>query len=199
MGDKLLPFRRYSKQSTVSDETLVSACGEGNNGALEELFRRHGEQVHRVVARLRYVDSREIDDIVQSTFIEVQRSAKRFGGRASVSTWILGIAMNIIRHHVRGESRRRSAISTIAIVSPQAYDRRPDDQAAQKQAMARLQSGFETLPSDLRIVFTLCDLEGLRGTEVARALAIPEGTVWRRLHEARLVLRAWSNGEVPQR
>jgi DNA-directed RNA polymerase specialized sigma24 family protein len=32
-------------------------------------------------------------------------------------------------------------------------------------------------------------VEGLRGTEVASALDVPEGTVWRRLHEARMSLR----------
>jgi len=37
----------------------------------------------------------------------------------------------------------------------------------------------------------LCDLEGLKGTDAARALGIPEGTVWRRLHEARTRLRAF--------
>jgi RNA polymerase sigma-70 factor (ECF subfamily) len=55
--------------------------------------------------------------------------------------------------------------------------------------MARLARAFDQLPRDQKEAFLLCDVEGLRGTEVARALDLPEGTVWRRLHEARMSLR----------
>jgi RNA polymerase sigma-70 factor (ECF subfamily) len=71
----------------------------------------------------------------------------------------------------------------------------PDEQAAHRELMARMLAGFEQLPLDLRTVFALCDLEGMRGVDVARALGVPEGTVWRRLHEARVRLRACMLGE----
>ena len=61
--------------------------------------------------------------------------------------------------------------------------------------MSRLLAGYEKLPPELRTVFALCDLEGMRGVEVARALRVPQGTIWRRLHEARLRLRAIMEGE----
>jgi DNA-directed RNA polymerase specialized sigma24 family protein len=35
----------------------------------------------------------------------------------------------------------------------------------------------------------LVDLEGERGIDAAAALGIPEGTLWRRVHEARVRLR----------
>jgi RNA polymerase sigma-70 factor (ECF subfamily) len=195
MTDNLLPFRR-AEHRELSDETLVFACAAGDAWALEELFCRHSEQVHRVLVRLRYVDREDLDDIVQTTFLEVYRAAERFHGRAAVRTWILGIAMNVMRHHVRDEARRRLAMSAVATVSLTIDDRRPDDQADHRQSLARAQVEFEALPQEFQIIFTLCDLEGLRGVDVAVALGIPEGTVWRRLHEARLRLRACIEGEV---
>ena len=45
------------------------------------------------------------------------------------------------------------------------------------------------LSHDLRVVFVLCDLEELPGSEVAAVLGIPEGTVYRRRHDARRALR----------
>ena len=62
--------------------------------------------------------------------------------------------------------------------------------------LQRLQAGFDELPPDLRTVFSLCDLEGMRGVDVARALRVPEGTVWRRLHSARVRLRARMDGRA---
>ncbi len=57
------------------------------------------------------------------------------------------------------------------------------------QFLLRLERHLEILPSELQLVFTLCEIEGLRGVDVARALGVPEGTVWRRLHQARTRLR----------
>lgn len=195
MSKTVLPFRRV-EQRQLSDEDLVSGCAAGDGLALEELFRRHGDQVHRVLARLNRIDWGDIDDVVQTTFLEVYHAAKRFRGRAAVSTWILGIAMNVMRHYVRSEMRRRSAMARVANLSPPVGGPELDERLGQRRSIERVRIAFDALPEDFRIVFTLCDLEGLRGVDVAIALGIPEGTVWRRLHEARLRLRACTEEEV---
>ena len=188
MTDTILPFRR-AEVSEVSDQALVSACALGDNLALQTLFQRHVDRVHRILIRARYIDRRDLDDLIQTTFIEVQRSAKHFDARAAVSTWIVGIALNVARQYARSEIRRRAAMSDLATLPESEKGASPYEQAAQQQELACLRRGVEELPRKLRIVFTLCDLEGMRGVEVARALDIPEGTVWRRLHEARERLR----------
>ena len=195
MTDRLIPFRRADGHAGVPDEALVSACGRGDTAALEELFQRHGDRIHRIVARLGGVDRRDLDDIVQATFIAVLGAARRFDRRSTVGTWIVGIALHVAQRHVRGEARRRLAMLAAADVQANAhggpsFGPAPDEEVANRQAMARLVSGFEALPLELRTVFTLCDLEGMRGVDAARALGVPEGTVWRRLHDARLRLRA---------
>jgi RNA polymerase sigma-70 factor (ECF subfamily) len=194
MSDNVLPFRRVEHRE-LSDEALVVACASGDGHALEELFHRHGPQVHRVLARLGHVDRKDLEDLVQTTFFEAHRSAKRFSGRSAVSTWILGIAMNIARHHARGEARRRAAMVAVARTAPATDSQGPDERASRRQSLERLQLGVDSLPYRFRVVFLLCDLEGVRGTEVARMLGVPEGTVWRRLHEARERLRAFIEQE----
>jgi RNA polymerase sigma-70 factor (ECF subfamily) len=169
---------------------LLAACARGERAALQELFRRHGPTVRGTLRRLRTLDERDIEDLVQTTFLEVRRSATQFRARAAVGTWIVGIARNLARHHARGEGRRRAAMSAVAAVVEYASQIRPDDEAARRQMLGRLQPAFEALPAYLRSAFTLCDLEGMRGAEAAHALQVPEGTVWRRVHEARLRLRA---------
>ena len=188
MTDSVLPFRR-AEASDVSDEALISACALGDNLAMQALFQRHVDRVHRILMRARYIERKDVDDLIQTTFIEVQRSARSFDARASVGTWILGIALNVARQFMRSELRRRAALTDLANFPQSEKAPSPYEQAAQQQELARLQRGFEELPRHLRIVFTLCDLEGMRGVEVSRALGIPEGTVWSRLHEARERLR----------
>src|SRR6185295_2573563 len=194
MTEKVIPFRGRDQQES-SDEALLASAAAGDNAAIEELFRRHGDRVHRILVRLRCCGSRDLEDLVQNTFIEVQRSAARFDGRSSVGTWVVGIAMNLVRQQARRESRHRAAMAVMAAEPSEDRGKRPDEWAAQRELVGRLQVVFQSLPTDLRIAFTLVDIEGLRGVDVARALRVPEGTVWRRLHEARLRLRAGLGGE----
>ncbi len=188
MTDSILPIRR-ADSGDVSDRALLSACALGDNLALQALFQRHVDRVHRILIRARYIDSKDMDDLIQTTFIEVKRSARRFDARAAVGTWIVSIALNVARQYRRSEFRRREVMSDLATFPQPEKGTSPYDDAARRQQLARLQQGIEKLPRALRIVFTLCDIEDMRGAEVAQTLKIPEGTVWSRLHEARERLR----------
>jgi RNA polymerase sigma-70 factor (ECF subfamily) len=195
MTGRLLSFRSRASRASVPDQDLLIAAARGDASALEELFRRHGDRVYRLLYRLRGIDSKDLEDLVQATFLEVQRSAYRFDNRASVGTLIFGIAMNVRRHHVRSETRRNSFLEAAAPLMTRTDDRRPDEQFAHKEYLQRLEVALAALPEHLRTVVTLCDVEGLKGKEVARILHLPEGTVWRRLHQARLRLREIVEGQ----
>ncbi|HEY4186013.1 MAG TPA: RNA polymerase sigma factor [Polyangia bacterium] len=182
--------------SAMSDEALLAACGTGDMAALDALFERFHVALYRFLGRLLSHDHPACDDLVQATFLEVRRVARTFRGTSSVKTWILGIASNVARHELRGERRRRTRhedyVERLSAVSV-----RPDDQAEHRELLARVADLLRTLPHELQVVFILCDLEDVPGTEVARALGVPEGTIWRRLHVARKTLRAALGADEP--
>ncbi len=190
MKGKLLALRR-SQGSIVemSDEALLAACGVGENAALGALFDRHRSHVRRFIGHLAGSDARDLDDLVQSTFLEVYRSAGRFRGEAAVRSWIFGIANNVVRQHARGEIRRRRTLTALASV-PQRTASSPEGSTLRGEQIARLASALEDLSHDLRVAFVMCDVEEIAGTEAARILGVRPGTLWRRLHEARQFLRA---------
>ena len=191
MNGKLVRLRRAVPPPTeaVSDDALISACAAGDNDALAELFRRHGHRVYRILARLSRVAKRDLDDLVQTTFIEVGRAASKFAGRASVGTWIIGIALNVMRHHIRREVQRDALVADAELLDARIASR-PDEDAVRKQLMARVQRALAELPEETQLAFSMCELEGIKGVEVARLLGMREGSLWRKLHEARLHLRA---------
>jgi RNA polymerase sigma-70 factor (ECF subfamily) len=190
-GGQLVPLRRLDERraalSEISDEALLAACGVGDSAALGALFDRHHEAVYRLVSRLLYMEPSEIDDLVQTTFLEAWRSSRRYRGHGAVKSYLFGIAANTVRHHVRGAKRRREAI---AEVPPPPAIGTPDDAAIRAQQVARLREALAELPHDLRTVYVLCDLEDVPGVEAARVLGVRAGTLWRRLHDARKALRA---------
>lgn len=195
---QIVPLRRVEERraaiSEISDEALLAACGVGDAAALGALFDRHHEAVYRMISRLLRTEPSEIDDLVQQTFLEAWRSAKKYGGRGAVRSYLFGIAANAVRHHIRGAVRRRNAL---AEVPPPVASGAPDDAAMRAQQVNRLAIALEELPDDLRVVYVMCDLEEVPGVDAARALGLRAGTLWRRLHEARRALREAIDGGPP--
>ncbi len=189
-GGQVVPLRRLDERkaalSEISDQALLAACGVGDTAALGALFDRHHEAVYRLISRLLYTEPSEIDDLVQTTFLDAWRSASRFKGEGAVKSYLFGIAANTVRHYVRGAKRRREAIADVPPPPPAGT---PDAAAIRAQQVERLREALGELPHDLRTAYVMCDLEDVPGVEAARVLGVRAGTLWRRLHEARRALR----------
>ena len=173
----------------VPDDELVSACARGDSAALGELFDRHNLAVYRFLSRMGGVNRADLDEMVSETFLNVHRAAVSFRGHATVRTWITAIAANVGRHHVRGETRRRAFLSSLRGWLP---TRTADaNEVNERRDLLRcLTRVLSALPHDLRVAYVMCDVEEIPGVEVAEALGVPQGTLWRRLHDARRALRA---------
>jgi RNA polymerase sigma-70 factor, ECF subfamily len=195
---KIVPLRRAPTptpgEAAVPDAALLAAVAVGDVEALGALFDRHHRAVERFIGRLAYGFPSELGDLVQITFIEVRRAAGNFRGASAVRTWILSIAANVVRHHVRGETRRRAMITAATQRPPPLGGAPPDEHASHRQLLERLQQALAALPAELREAFVMCELEEVPGAEAARALGLRQGTLWWRLHEARKRLRAALEG-----
>jgi RNA polymerase sigma-70 factor (ECF subfamily) len=180
----------------MSDEALVAACATGENAALGALYDRHVDAVRRFLARMSGTDERDLDDLVQATFETVPRAARRFGGDSQVRTWLFGVANNVARHHVRSEVRRKRLASAFAGERPGAQGDTAGEVLEHERA-ARLRDAIAALPDKLREAFVLVYLEGIAGGEVATLLGVREGTIWKRLFQARARLRESLGGVYP--
>jgi RNA polymerase sigma-70 factor (ECF subfamily) len=106
-----LPVHGDGTPHEMTDEALLAACATGDGAALGALFDRHSEALYRFASRFAGISEADLDDLVSVTFLEACRSAKGFRGGSSVRTWLFGIAVNVARHHVRGDARRRAFLS----------------------------------------------------------------------------------------
>ena len=182
-----IAFLKPARERTdvMTDEGLVAACGMVDEAALGEIFRRFRKDVYRFLARMSGCDDRDLDDLVQETFIRVQRGARRFAARSSVKGWILGIASNVVKNHFRTEMRRKATQRAFGDARGGSTGAAPSDLAETREQIARMRNALDGLSHDHREVFILCALEGVSGADAARVLGVRPGTVWRRLHEAR--------------
>lgn len=178
---QLLQLRPEARVDEMSDVGLVAACAAADRTARALLFERHVDAIHRFVGRMKGSDADAIDDLVQMTFVRAFQSAGRFHG-TSARSWLYGIAANVVREHARKEIRRKRALSLVAEELPRAT-------RGHDLMLAKLPAAIEALPHELRVAFVLIDMEGEKGVDAAAALGIPEGTLWRRVFNARTALR----------
>ncbi len=186
----LLQLRPEARVDELTDAGLVAACATGDRTARGLLFERHVDAIHRFVARMRGSDADAVDDLVQMTFLRAFHAAGRFRG-TTARAWLHGIAANVVKEHARKEIRRKRTLRAIADAVPVATTPPRDP------LLAKLPDAIAGLPHALRAAFVLVDLEGERGIDAASALGIPQGTLWRRVHEARTQLRARLQGGAP--
>jgi len=176
-------------QSPADDEELVHQVAEGQLDSLGVLFDRYHRPLRRFLSRLQ-VPLDDLDDLVQSTFLELSRAAKRFERGRSVKVWLFGLATVMVKRHRRSLARlarKASALSREPDVKP---PRTPADLVVDEESARRAQKALADLSRKKREVFVMVVLEKLSGEAVAEALGIPVGTVWTRLHHARRDLRA---------
>jgi len=192
----VVPLRRLAGEvHELSDEALVSATAAGDPAALGALFDRFAGDVHRFVARIAAPYAADVDDLVQATFLEAYRCSARFTRRSSVKTWLMGIAINIVRHHRRSEGRRGRTLERFTSVESVATPR-PDALAERARQVALVARALDELAEPLRVAYVLCVIEEMSARDAAAAIGTSEGTVWRRVHEARAALRAELDGRV---
>ena len=70
-----------------------------------ELVTQHKERLYRVV--LKHIGhSTEAEDLAQQAFVEAARTFETFRGESQLSTWLYGIAMNLVRNHLSRAPQR---------------------------------------------------------------------------------------------
>ncbi|MBF0367996.1 MAG: sigma-70 family RNA polymerase sigma factor [Magnetococcales bacterium] len=171
------------------DADAVTAARRGNKPAFTELVRRLETRVFRFISRQIHTPQ-DAEDLTQETFLEAHRRFAHFRGESRFSTWVLGIARNMVRNHInRSPGYRYNQIPTDEMAEIADSEKGPEEQA---QAAARLQAlkeGLGKLTPDLREALTLVSLEGMNYDEAAQVIGIPMGTLKTRIFRARSALR----------
>src|SRR5664279_3380346 len=72
----------------------IAGCCAGEPTAVAAMFSEYCETVERVIYRL-VGATPDLEDLVQTTFIEAMRSIQRYRGEASFKTWITSIAVHV--------------------------------------------------------------------------------------------------------
>jgi RNA polymerase sigma factor (sigma-70 family) len=167
----------------VSDgELLTRFLKDRDEAALAVLVQRHAGMVWGVCRRL-LRSHHDAEDAFQATFLVLVRKASSIVPREMVANWLYGVA-HTTAVRLRASAARRGVRERQVADMPEPYAREARDDAL----LPLLDDELSRLPERFRVMIVLSDLEGKTRKEVARQLAIPEGTVASRLDRARGML-----------
>lgn len=170
-----------------SDADLVGLALAGQQGAFGELMRRHRDSIFRI-ARGQTGDPTEALDVTQETFVSAFAALERYDRARPFRLWISRIAINKCHDWARRRAVRRFftfawPIEEGGMVADLAQT--PEEAAASRGELARINAAIAGLPANLKDVLTLRALEGLSQAEAAQILGVSEKAVETRLYRAR--------------
>jgi RNA polymerase sigma-70 factor (ECF subfamily) len=168
-------------------DELVAKVRGGDLAALGRAYDLHHEAVRAFARRLVGSDE-HAEDLVHETFLTLPDALGGFRGMASLRTFLLSIAANHARHHVRAAARRRAAVDRFAVERPPDAPN-PESGASARELARALSRALDALPIEQRVAFVLCEVEERTSGEAAQIVQAPEATVRTRLFHARKKLR----------
>jgi RNA polymerase sigma-70 factor (ECF subfamily) len=178
-----MAFARQSPEARAREMTaLVARARAGELAAIQQVFTAHLPGVHRLVYRM-VGPSPDLDDLVQTVFVEAFRSLPGFRGDALFSTWLSRIAVRVTMHAVRRRPPPALSIhggEDIPVDLPSAERR-----VAAREALAVLDRLLAEMRPKRRAAFVLHVLEGHPMEEVAAILNASTAAVKVRVHDAR--------------
>ncbi len=148
-----------------------------------ELFEAHAGFVAGFLVRLGAPRS-EVEDLVQEVFLIAHRRGGFTPGAAKPTTWLAEIGVRVWANR-RRTTRRRPAELTPEPSAHESSAQDPERALETARALDRVSRSLDGLDRDHRAGFVLFELEGESCADIAAALGVPVGTVYRRLHTAR--------------
>jgi RNA polymerase sigma-70 factor (ECF subfamily) len=176
----------------IEDSRALERVRGGDREAFRSLVERHQSAVYSFVLRLvRNPDAAE--DIAQEAFVRAFASLDRFRAQSKFRTWVMQIALNLIRDRRRAEGRWPVVVSIEELRQrpdrPAASD--PEASIADQELASLLEKALDSLPQDYREVFVLKHVEGLSYGEIAEMTGVSIGALKVRAHRARIRVREW--------
>ncbi len=167
------------------DVALAQRAATGDRSAQRELFQRVKLSVHHTLFRILGAN-RDIEDLLQDSFLEIFRALPSFRGDSSLARWCQTIAT---RQAYLAISKRKPPAVDLELVEEALADHDPDAArvAHARQAARRLYAALERLDPKHRIAFALAVIDGLSLTEVAdmtdSSVVAVKTRVWRARRE----------------
>lgn len=186
-------------------EQLTDLLAQDLDAGFTELVRVHARAVHAFLLRVSG-SAAEADDLGQDAFLRAYTALQGYPPERRRAlqprAWLMTIAANVWRNHVRSSSRRPLSVMRLDD-APDMWsdaDPGPAERALNADDRGRLVAALSRLPEYYRVPVVLRHVVGMSYAEVAQIQGCPVGTakaqVSRGMSDLRRLLTWEEEGEV---
>jgi len=182
---------------TDPDAALMLRVKRGDRDAFTALVEKYKQPVMNLIYRT-LPDPTEAEDLAQSVFVQVYKSAARYQAAARFSTWLFTIARNLCLNEIRRRTRHPAspldhgpasdcAESGRQIPDPRQAD--PGDLLLRGELTRTVEEAVRSLPDNQRLAILLCRQEDLSYEDIARVLGCSLAATKSLIHRGRATLK----------
>jgi RNA polymerase sigma-70 factor (ECF subfamily) len=182
-------FRRSAPETSSPVSTEAGARASGLASAeldVALLMRAELPRVERLLGRM-LGPRADLEDLVQTVFVEACRSLSRYRGEGTRGAFIGGIAVRVARRAMRGSAFTRHRADLVE--EPAGSEATPEDALVRSQHMRAVRAALARVAPKKRIAFTLWALEGLEPHEIAELMGASLSATRSRIYHAQKELR----------
>ena len=176
----------YESQASV-DEALVLRIQQGDEEAFTLFFKRHHSDMYLVAYHL-LRDEDDARDAVQDLFSDVWQRSFRIDATRNIKGYLYTVLRNRILTAMSRSKYFDEYINSFMTFEQQSACTTEETVLA-NELENFLEEKINQLPPKMREVYTLSWHEQLNNKEIAKRMAISEGTVKQHKHQAVRILR----------
>ena len=170
---------RYGKDRDVD---LMERLKNGDQSAMQVLYTRHYQRIYRFILR-QLKDETMAEDIVNEVFLDCWRSASKFEGRSSVTTWLTAISYNKSISYLRKRKEAQMGDGQAEAMVDDADS--PQTELMKGDKGDKIRSAISKLSKQHAAVIDLAYYHEMSINEIAEVLDVPANTIKTRLFHAR--------------
>tara|TARA_B100000575_G_scaffold13308_1_gene9568 strand:+ start:561 stop:1124 length:564 start_codon:yes stop_codon:yes gene_type:complete len=172
------------------DRELVQQVINGNIDSYSSLVQKY--QFRLINLCFKYTKNyHDAEEVAQETFIRAYKSIHNFRFESKFYSWLHRIAINCSLNYINSKEKQKEK-ETITDYSglndTRVSNDNPQDYYQLEGLSKKVTIEYGNLPTELKTVIELYDIQNLSYDEISHKLKIPTGTVRSRLHRAREIL-----------
>ena len=169
-----------------TESDIIKQCKDGNKEAFRWVVQQHQRLVFSLALKM-LADEEEAKDVVQETFIRVWQRIGDYDQQKSFTTWLYTIASRLCLDRLKQMRRILPLPEDESVLWRFANDEQQTLENSEWVSIVRMLA--EGLSPKQKLVFTLCQLEGLPSAEVELITGLDAKQVKSNLYVARQIIR----------
>lgn len=173
---------------TQTERDIITRCQQGDKNAFRWVVQTHQRMLFSLALKM-LCDEEEAKDMVQETLIRVWQSIRTYNPEKPFTTWIYTIASRLCLDRLKRMSRIVAMPDDELVVRRFATESDSLRVLENQEWVSIVRTMAEGLSDKQRLVFTLCQLEGLSSEEAQEITGLDARQVKSNLYVARQTIR----------